>query len=162
MGDGGGTGTGAASDAGVIETGAARSFGFEEVAAVNQDGLLHRAGHLRKIEPRELGPFSYQDGGIGLRDGGLGNYAILLGVLGGGGIVVSNILSEAFERRLASGKRIYNGGGGFDFDDLLYLLGPAAWLGWLAPILVGASIGAPVMALISGLKLRKLSADRTT
>ncbi len=89
-------------------------------------------------------------------------YAIVLGVLGGGGIVVSNILSEAFERRLASGKRIYNGGGGFDFDDLLYLLGPAAWLGWLAPILVGASIGAPVMALISWLKLHKLSADRTT
>ncbi len=100
--------------------------------------------------------------GIGLRDGGLGDYAIVLGVLGGGGIVVSNILSEAFERRLASGKRIYNGGGGFDFDDLLYLLGPAAWLGWLAPILVGASIGAPVMALISWLKLHKLSADRTT
>jgi archaetidylinositol phosphate synthase len=98
--------------------------------------------------------------GIGLRGGGLGDYAILLGVLGGGGIVVSNILSEAFERRLASGMRIYNGGGGFDFDDLLYLLGPAAWLGWLAPILVGASIGAPVMALISWIKLRKLRADQ--
>lgn len=96
--------------------------------------------------------------GIGLRGGLLGDYAILLGVLGGGGIVVSNILSEAFERRLASGTRIYNGGGGFDFDDLLYLLGPAAWLDWLAPILVGASIGAPVMALISWIKLRKLRA----
>jgi archaetidylinositol phosphate synthase len=94
--------------------------------------------------------------GIGLSGGWLGDYAIVLGFLAGGGIVVSNILSEAFERRLASGLRIYNGGGGFDFDDLLYLLGPAAWLGWLGPVLIGASIGAPVMALISAVKLRQL------
>ena len=95
--------------------------------------------------------------GVGLRSGTFGNYAVALGVLAGGGIVVSSILSEAFERRLASGMRIYNGGGGFDFDDLLYLLGPAAWLGWLAPMLVGASIGAPLMAVISAIKLRQLS-----
>jgi archaetidylinositol phosphate synthase len=94
--------------------------------------------------------------GIGLSGGRLGIYAIVLGVLAGGGIVVSNILSEAFERRLASGQRIYNGGGGFDFDDLLYLLGPAAWLGWLGPMLIGASVGAPIMALISAVKLRQL------
>jgi archaetidylinositol phosphate synthase len=95
--------------------------------------------------------------GIGLRGGALGGYAVALGVLAGGGIVVSNILSEAFERRLASGTRIYAGGGGFDFDDLLYLLGPAAWLGWLAPMLIGASFGAPLMAIISAVKLRQLS-----
>jgi phosphatidylglycerophosphate synthase len=94
--------------------------------------------------------------GIGLRHGALGNYAIALGVLAGGGIIVSNILSEAFEKRLASGTRIYAGGGGFDFDDLLYLLGPAAWLGWLAPMLIGASFGAPLMAIISAVKLRQL------
>jgi len=74
-----------------------------------------------------------------LSGGALGFYAIALGVLAGGGIVVSNILSEAYEKRLAAGTRIYAGGGGFDFDDLLYLLGPAAWLGWLAPMLIGAS-----------------------
>jgi len=94
--------------------------------------------------------------GIGLSGGALGFYAIALGVLAGGGIVVSNILSEAFEKRLAAGMRIYAGGGGFDFDDLLYLLGPAAWLGWLAPMLIGASFGAPLMAVISAVKLRQL------
>jgi archaetidylinositol phosphate synthase len=94
--------------------------------------------------------------GIGASGGALGTYAIALGVLAGGGIVVSNILSEAFENRLASGTRIYAGGGGFDFDDLLYLLGPAAWLGWLAPMLIGASFGAPLMAIISAVKLRQL------
>jgi len=94
--------------------------------------------------------------GIGASGGALGTYAIALGVLAGGGIVVSNILSEAFENRLASGTRIYAGGGGFDFDDLLYLLGPASWLGWLAPMLIGASFGAPLMAIISAVKLRQL------
>ena len=68
--------------------------------------------------------------GIGLSGGALGFYAIALGVLAGGG--------------------------GFDFDDLLYLLGPAAWLGWLAPMLIGASFGAPLMAVISAVKLRQL------
>jgi phosphatidylglycerophosphate synthase len=97
--------------------------------------------------------------GIGLSGGALGGYAILLGTLAGGGIVVSNILSEAFERRLAAGTRIYSGGGGFDFDDLLYLLGPAAWLGWLAPMLIGASFGAPLMAAISAVKLRRLKRE---
>src|SRR5260221_6637119 len=53
--------------------------------------------------------------GIGLDGGALGDYAVALGILAGGGIVVSNILSEAFERRLDPGMRIYNGGGGFDF-----------------------------------------------
>jgi archaetidylinositol phosphate synthase len=100
--------------------------------------------------------------GVGLRDGMLGNYAIALGILAGGGIVVSNILSEAFERRLASGTRIYAGGGGFDFDDLLYLLGPAAWFGWLGPILIGASFGAPLMAAISAIKLYRLARRQST
>src|SRR5260370_12667573 len=93
---------------------------------------------------------------MGGSGGGVGIYAIVLVVLGGGGIVVSNILSEALENRLASGTRIYAGGGGFDFDDLLYLLGPAAWLGWLVPMLIGASFGAPLMAIISAVKLRQL------
>ncbi len=95
--------------------------------------------------------------GIGLHGGALGDYAVAFGILAGGGIVVSNILSEVFERRLDPGMRIYNGGGGFDFDDLLYLLGPAAWLGWLAPVLIGASIGAPLMAAISAVKLYRLT-----
>ncbi len=95
--------------------------------------------------------------GIGARDGMLGDYAVALGILAGSGIVVSNILSEAFERRLDSGMRIYNGGGGFDFDDLLYLLGPAAWLGWLTPVLIGATIGAPLMAAISAVKLYRMT-----
>lgn len=103
-----------------------------------------------------VNPLFFLAVGIGLRDGALGNYAILIGLVAGGGIVVSNILSETFERRAPSGIQIYAGAAGFDFDDLLYLLGPAAWLGWLAPMLVGAGVGAPVMAFISWRKLRGL------
>ena len=43
-----------------------------------------------------------------------------------------------------------------DPDDLLYLLAPMAWLGWLLPILVGASIGATAMMLLTGWRLHRL------
>jgi hypothetical protein len=35
-------------------------------------------------------------------------------------------------------------------------MGPLAWLGWLSPILVGASVGATAMMLITGLRLLRL------
>jgi len=38
----------------------------------------------------------------------------------------------------------------------LYLFAPLAWLGWLMPIMVGAAIGGPLMALLSGWRLYRL------
>ncbi|MBV9522406.1 MAG: CDP-alcohol phosphatidyltransferase family protein [Alphaproteobacteria bacterium] len=93
--------------------------------------------------------------GAGLRQP-FGWPALLLGTVAGGAIVVSNILSEIAERRMAPGRRIHEGAAGFDFDDLLYLLGPAAWLGWMPGILIGAGIGAPVMVVVTWWKLRRL------
>jgi archaetidylinositol phosphate synthase len=94
--------------------------------------------------------------GIGQRSD-FGWPAILLGAVAGGSIVISNILSEIAERRMASRQRIHDGAAGFDFDDLLYLLGPAAWFGWLPGILVGASIGAPFMVFLTWWKMRRLA-----
>jgi hypothetical protein len=37
------------------------------------------------------------------------------------------------------------------------LLGPAAWLGWLPGILIGASIGAPFMVFLTWWKMRRLA-----
>ncbi len=102
-------------------------------------------------------PLFFLAAGIGLRDG-LGWLGAVLGAIAGGAILVSNIWSETAERRMAPGRRIHDGAGGFDLDDLLYLLGPAAWLGWLAPLLVAAAIGAPAMAVLTWLKLRRLRA----
>ncbi len=44
---------------------------------------------------------------------------------------------------------------GFDPDDALYLMGPLAWLGWLTPILVAASVGATTAMVIVGMRLRR-------
>lgn len=98
--------------------------------------------------------------GIGSHGGALGWLSLPLGVLAGGSILASNIFSESLERREGSGRRAYSGAAGFDLDDLLYLCGPAAWLGWLLPILVGAAIVAPIMALITLWRLRRLAQRR--
>jgi phosphatidylglycerophosphate synthase len=94
--------------------------------------------------------------GIGMRGDAIGWFGIPLGLLAGGSILASNIFSEALERREGSGRRAYAGAAGFDLDDLLYLLGPAAWLDWLLPILIGAATVAPVMALLTLWRLRRL------
>lgn len=96
--------------------------------------------------------------GIGLRHGVIGWLTIPLGALGGGSILASNIFSEALEKRDGSGRRAYAGAAGFDLDDLLYLCGPAAWLGWLMPILIGTAAVAPTMALITLWRLRRMPA----
>ena len=96
--------------------------------------------------------------GIGLRHSALGDAAIGLGLLSGISLFVCGYWSEALERRQGPDTKAYSGAFGFDPDDLLYLLAPAAWLGWLLPILLGASIGATAMMLLTGWRLRRLIA----
>lgn len=94
--------------------------------------------------------------GIGLRDGPIGPWSIALGLIAATSIALGSVLSEWLERREGSGKKAYEGVAGFDFDDVLYLLGPFAWLGWLFPILIGASIGGPAMAALTWWRLRRM------
>ena len=94
--------------------------------------------------------------GVGLRGSVLGHAAIALGLLSGASLYICGVWSEALERRQGPGTKAYAGAFGFDPDDLLYLLAPMAWLGWLLPILVGASIGATAMMLLTGWRLRRL------
>ncbi len=95
--------------------------------------------------------------GIGLRHASLlgydpGLWTIPLGLLAGGALLLCNWMSEIYERRVQS-TRIFSGGWGFHPDDALYLLGPAAWLGWLLPVLLGAAVGTSLMAVIIGVRL---------
>ena len=91
--------------------------------------------------------------GLGLRHGALGGWAIPLGLFTCACMVLCAWLSEAYEVRSAPGVRVWSGAWGFHPDDALYLLGPAAWLGWLAPVLVAASAGTFVAALLTGGRL---------
>jgi len=80
--------------------------------------------------------------GIGLRDGGLGNTAIALGLLAG--LSVALIFPAAL--RLEAG-RTSSESAAFDPDDVLFLVGPVAWFGWLQAFLMLAAAGAPAFLL---------------
>jgi archaetidylinositol phosphate synthase len=98
--------------------------------------------------------------GIGMRDGPIGMWSIALGVIAGVTVTAASLWSEQLERRLDNGVKAYEGAGGFDFDDVLYVFGPLAWMGWLWPLLVGASIGGPVFALITVVRLSRARRGR--
>ena len=99
--------------------------------------------------------------GLGLRHSGLGYWSFPLGLIAAGSMVLCGIFSERLERRSPPDTRAYSGRWGFDPDDALYLMGPLAWLGWLVPVLVGAAVGASVMMIITGIRLRHLVVRQT-
>ena len=93
--------------------------------------------------------------GFGLRNTWLGAWSIPLGLLSAASILLASIFAESLERGSPTGTKGITGRWGFDPDDALYLMGPLAWLGWLSPILVGASVGATAVMIITGVRLRR-------
>jgi archaetidylinositol phosphate synthase len=85
--------------------------------------------------------------GYGQHAGLLGWWAVPMGSLAGCSIVTSSILAEVIENRDASGAKLVPSAGGFDLEHIMYLFAPAAWLGLLLPLLIGAAVGAPIAAL---------------
>jgi archaetidylinositol phosphate synthase len=94
--------------------------------------------------------------GFGLRHSWLGAWSIPLGAVSGASVLLGSLFSEWLERRSPTGAKGISGKWGFDPDDALYLMGPLAWLGWLSPILVGASVGATAVMIITGVRLLSL------
>jgi archaetidylinositol phosphate synthase len=99
--------------------------------------------------------------GFGLRHSWLGAWSIPLGGVSGLSILFGSLFSEWLERRSPTGTKGISGKWGFDPDDALYLMGPLAWLGWLSPILVGASVGATIVMIIQGVRLLRLKRAAT-
>lgn len=96
--------------------------------------------------------------GIGLRHSRLDSWSIPLGVVSGASVFLCCLFAEWLELRSPPGTQAYSGKWGFDLDDALYLMGPLAWFGWLSPILIGASVGATAMMLITALRLLRVRA----
>jgi archaetidylinositol phosphate synthase len=94
--------------------------------------------------------------GVGLRHSWLGSWAIVLGLISGLSMFLCSLFSEWLELRGPPGTRAYSGRWGFDPDDAFYLMGPLAWLEWLSPILIGASVGTTVMMVVTGMRLFRL------
>jgi archaetidylinositol phosphate synthase len=94
--------------------------------------------------------------GFGLRGSWLGSCSIPLGLVSGVSILLSSVFAEWLERRSPVGAKAISGRWGFDPDDALYLMGPLAWLGWLTPVLAGASVGTTAAMIVMGVRLLRL------
>jgi len=106
-------------------------------------------------------------GGIGLRDmellgAELGDWAIVMGVAGGLGVLAAEYFAEQIDKRNDDpADSAYPGFAGFDFDDVLYLFAAVAWLDVFMPFVVGASIGAPAFALLTWYRWQRLPPQET-
>jgi phosphatidylglycerophosphate synthase len=90
--------------------------------------------------------------GIGLSHGPLGGTALALGALAAAAVGAIFWLVQQMEN---FGEE-FSGAAGFDPDDALFIVGPAAWLGWLAPLLYAAAVGAPLFLLFALWRYRAL------
>lgn len=94
--------------------------------------------------------------GVGLRGTEFGAWAIVLGALAGLSVAAASVLSEKLERSGSGNDKAYAGILGFDFDDVLYLLGPAAWFGLFPYLLVGAATVAPLFVILTWARIQRL------
>jgi archaetidylinositol phosphate synthase len=113
----------------------------------------HRYDYLTDIGVNSL---FFAGVGFGLRDSWLGPWSIPLGLWGAVSMLLTLMFAEWIERRSPDGTKVVGGKWGFDPDDALYLLGPMAWLGWLSPILVAASIVTTFTMVIIGLRVLRI------
>lgn len=128
------------------------------------DGELARMGDLRSESGKVLDFYSdlildaawFLCAGIGLRGGWLGGAAIPLGVLTCVSMVLIIWVSELFDRLSTPEVKAWNGTERFHPDDGLFLLAPITWVGWLAPVLIGAAICTPLVALATVVRYARL------
>lgn len=97
--------------------------------------------------------------GASLRHGPLQHWALPLGVLGGASLVTIFVLRGALARRrgLAAFKQPIRGG--FELEDILYVIAPLTWLGWLGPFLVCTAVGTPLFTLWCAWQLWRTTPD---
>lgn len=95
--------------------------------------------------------------GLGLRHGPLGRLAPVLGLAAGGALVaIFRSRSEIAARRGREVAFRQPAAGGFEIEDVLYLVAPVTWAGGLARFLVAAGIGAPLFASLTVAQLLRV------
>ena len=82
--------------------------------------------------------------GVGLRNGAFGMWSIALGALCSASMFLCARWSEEIEAELEPGAVVLDGAGGFDPDDMFYLIAPFAWLGVLDFMLACAAVVLPL------------------
>jgi phosphatidylglycerophosphate synthase len=111
-------------------------------------GLTSRFGHYYDHVAAGLGYVSLFVGlGIGLREGWLGSWAAVAGSMAAGSIAAIFLIRVFLEETAGRAMVAQSNWRGFEPEDALYLVGPVAWLGLLAPFLLAAGVGAPLFLL---------------
>ncbi len=85
--------------------------------------------------------------GASLRHGPLADWGLPVGLLGGVALLAIFLLRGAMARRRGPAAFAQPSAGGFEIEDVLYVIAPLTWLGWLGPFLVLVAIGVPLFAL---------------
>ena len=98
--------------------------------------------------------------GLGLRHGTLGNWAVVCGVLSAASLVLIFALRSDMARRDVPRALDQPSAAGFDLGDVLYVIAPLAWFGWLAPFIVAAGAGAPLFCWWTGRQYQRSYARR--
>jgi phosphatidylglycerophosphate synthase len=93
--------------------------------------------------------------GLGLRSSALGPVAIGCGLAAGAAFVTIFALRGATARLNGWDDLGQPTFAGFELEDVLYVIAPVTWAGWLGPFVVAAGAGAPLFALWSAYAYRQ-------
>ncbi|WP_392532614.1 CDP-alcohol phosphatidyltransferase family protein [Nostoc sp. C117] len=85
--------------------------------------------------------------GYGLREGKFGWWALLMGIVSGVSVACIFHLRNQIEQRLGKDASHQPNFAGFDIEDVLYLFPIVTLLNGFEPLLIAATIGAPIFAL---------------
>ena len=79
--------------------------------------------------------------GIGMRDGSIGHWSILLGVTAAPIILATTLMALRISDDSGGDASDYPIFAGFELEDGIYLIGPIVWMGWIEPFFLLGSIG---------------------
>jgi archaetidylinositol phosphate synthase len=88
--------------------------------------------------------------GIGLRDGLVGQWSIVMGVVIAPIILTTTLMAIKFSEESDGDTEDYPIFAGFELEDGIYLIGPIVWAGWIEPFFLFGSAGVAIFAIWTG------------
>ena len=123
-------------------------------------GKSSRAGHLYDLASDAIVHVTlFVSIGIGLWNTGAGAWALPAGVIAGVAVASIFHIRNLIEQRYGKAETKQPGWGGFETEDILYLLPVVTFSNALVPFLAAAALGAPIAA---GLVVRQFLALQRT
>jgi len=121
-------------------------------------GKSSRAGHVYDLASDAIVHVTlFVSIGIGLWNTGEGAWSLLAGIIAGVAVASIFHMRNVIEQRHGKAETKQPGWGGFEAEDVLYLLPVVTFSDALVPFLVAAAVGAPIAA---GLVVRQFLASQ--